>query len=321
MQEQMAKMLISMAMACAAVAAVAAVVMVWQKFQKHSPCEQALVLLYEFRHACATPLHVLRQISEHMALEMQAGLDQPGGSQLTMLPTFIEKLPNGSEEGLFYALDLGGTNFRVLRCLLGGPEARVVKQEHEEVPIPRQLMLGTSEELFDFIAMRLITFMQREGPEFHRGCNLNDQQIRELGLTFSFPIRQTSINTGILIQWTKGFKITDGVGKDVVTMLQSAMDRQKGWPQIRVAVLINDTVGTLAGGHYWNDDVMIGMILGAGANACYVEGNLPNDIQTKSGKMVIILFHTFRPVRSYSCILRSYASQWVLCLVDGKAPV
>ena len=50
-----------------------------------------------------------------------------------------------SEEGLFYALDLGGTNFRVLRCLLGGPEARVVKQEHEEVPIPRQLMLGTSE--------------------------------------------------------------------------------------------------------------------------------------------------------------------------------
>lgn len=88
-------MLISMAVACAAVAAVAAAVMVWQKFQKHSHCEQALVLLYGFRHACATPLHVLRQISEHMALEMQAGLDQPGGSQLMMLPTFIEHLPNG----------------------------------------------------------------------------------------------------------------------------------------------------------------------------------------------------------------------------------
>lgn len=234
----MAKMLISMVVACAAVAAVAAAVMVWQKFQRHSHCEQALVLLYEFRQACATPLHILRLISEHMALEMQAALDQPGGSQLMMLPTFIEKLPNGHEEGLFYALDLGGANFRVLRCLLGGPAARVVKQEYEEVPIPRHLMLGTSEELFDFIAMRLITFMKREGPEFHRGCNLNDQHIRELGLTFSFPIRQTSLNTGILIQWTNGFKIADGVGKDVVTMLQSAMDRQKGWPQIRVAVLL-----------------------------------------------------------------------------------
>jgi hexokinase len=87
MQEQMAKMLISMVVACAAVAAVAAAVMVWQKFQRHSHCEQALLLLYEFRHACATPLHI--------ALEMQAGLDQPGGSQLMMLPTFIEKLPNG----------------------------------------------------------------------------------------------------------------------------------------------------------------------------------------------------------------------------------
>jgi hexokinase len=74
-------------------------------------------------------------------------------------------------------------------------------------------------------------------------------------------------------------------------------------------VQINDTVGTLAAGHYWNDDVMIGMILGTVTNACYVEGNLPNDIQTKSGKMVNILFHTFRPVRSYSRILRSYASQ------------
>lgn len=50
-----------------------------------------------------------------------------------------------TEEGLFYALDLGGTNFRVLRCLLGGKEGRVLKQEYEEVPIPKALMLGTSD--------------------------------------------------------------------------------------------------------------------------------------------------------------------------------
>lgn len=48
------------------------------------------------------------------------------------------------EEGLFYALDLGGTNFRVLRCLLGGKDGRVLKQEFEEVSIPKALMLGTS---------------------------------------------------------------------------------------------------------------------------------------------------------------------------------
>jgi hexokinase len=34
---------------------------------------------------------------------------------------------------------------------------------------------------------------------------------------------------------------------------------------------VNDTVGTLAGARYWNEDVMIAVILGTGTNACYVE--------------------------------------------------
>lgn len=34
---------------------------------------------------------------------------------------------------------------------------------------------------------------------------------------------------------------------------------------------VNDTVGTLAGARYWDDDVMVAVILGTGTNACYVE--------------------------------------------------
>ena len=49
-----------------------------------------------------------------------------------------------AEHGLFYALDLGGTNFRVIRVQLGGREKRVVKQQYEEVSIPPHLMVGTS---------------------------------------------------------------------------------------------------------------------------------------------------------------------------------
>ena len=48
------------------------------------------------------------------------------------------------EHGLFYALDLGGTNFRVIRVQLGGREKRVVKQQYQEVSIPPHLMVGTS---------------------------------------------------------------------------------------------------------------------------------------------------------------------------------
>lgn len=57
---------------------------------------------------------------------------------------------------------------------------------------------------------------------------------------------------------------------------------------------INDTVGTLAAGRYNDEDVVVGVILGTGSNAAYVEeasaipklklegGELP-----KSGNMVI----------------------------------
>lgn len=79
-----------------AVVAVATVVCVWQRMQGSTQTtrttrHQALGLLHEFQHAAATPLYVLRQISEHMAVEMRAGLMTEGKSSLLMLPTFVEK--------------------------------------------------------------------------------------------------------------------------------------------------------------------------------------------------------------------------------------
>jgi hexokinase len=38
----------------------------------------------------------------------------------------------------------------------------------------------------------------------------NDEQ-RALGFTFSFPVRQTSVSSGSLIRWNKGFLIEDAV--------------------------------------------------------------------------------------------------------------
>lgn len=111
------------------------------------------------------------------------------------------------EKGLYYAVDLGGTNFRVLRVQLGGKEGRVIKQEYEEVAIPPELMLGTSEELFDFIAKELISFVAREGE----GFRVHAGQARAIGFTFSFPVKQTAVNAGSLINWTKGFKVNDAV--------------------------------------------------------------------------------------------------------------
>ncbi|KAH1157080.1 hypothetical protein GLYMA_11G015800v4 [Glycine max] len=78
-----------------------------------------------------------------------------------------------------------------------------------------------------------------------------------------------SVSSGILIKWTKGFSIVDMVGRDVAACLQEALTR-KGL-DMRVAALVNDTVGTLAVGHYHDPDTVAAIIIGTGTNACYWE--------------------------------------------------
>lgn len=239
----------------------------------------------ELREACATPAPRLSDVAAAMEEEMRAGLAEEGGSKIKMIISYVDNLPNGSEEGLFYALDLGGTNFRVLRVQLAGKEKRVVRREAREVSIPPHLMSGSASELFGFIASALAKFVADEG----RSGALDGGRQRELGFTFSFPVRQSSIASGTLIKWTKAFSIDDAVGEDVVAELQTAMEKQG--LDMRVSALINDTVGTLAAGSYYDEDVVVGVILGTGSNAAYVEkanaipkleGELP-----KSGNMVI----------------------------------
>ncbi|RZC90279.1 hypothetical protein C5167_030990 [Papaver somniferum] len=66
-----------------------------------------------------------------------------------------------------------------------------------------------------------------------------------------------------------GQRVSQSVDKDVVVELTKALDRQG--IDMRVAALVNDTIGTLAGGKYLNNDVAAAVILGAGTNAAYVE--------------------------------------------------
>ncbi|KAF7035355.1 hypothetical protein CFC21_046247 [Triticum aestivum] len=219
-----------------------------------------------------------------MADEMCAGLEKEGGSRVKMLLSYVDKLPTGREEGLFYGLDLGGTNFRVLKVQLGGNDKHVISRESRELAIPPHLMSGSSSELFGFIASELAKFVADE----EQGTSLSNGKTRELGFTFSFPVRQRSVASGTLVKWTKAFSIEDAVGKDVVAELQTAM--QKQGLDMHVAALINDAVGTLAGARYYDEDVVAGVIFGTGTNAAYVEkanaipkweGELPN-----SGEMI-----------------------------------
>ncbi|XP_057852508.2 hexokinase-1 [Cryptomeria japonica] len=280
----MGKAAVGATIALSAAVCAVAVLVARQRIRNKNRCSQAVAILEDFQKASVTPLDLLKDVADAMTAEMCAGLEKEDGSKLQMLPSFVKNLPTGNENGLFYALDLGGTNFRVLRVQLGG-KGGVVNKEFVEVSIPPSLMVSTTKELFDYIASELASFVATEGEKFH----LPPGRRRELGFTFSFPVKQTSIDSGTLVNWTKGFSISETIGTDVVAALNEALQRQG--LDMRVAALINDTVGALAGGRYYDKDVMAAVILGTGTNACYVErvDAIPKGkgLLEESGDMVI----------------------------------
>ncbi|KAI0519977.1 hypothetical protein KFK09_007441 [Dendrobium nobile] len=245
---------------------------------------RAVEVVREFEEGCSTSIGRLRQVVDAMAVEMNAGLASEGGSKLKMLLTFIDSLPDGKEMGTYYSIDLGATSLRVLRVELGGTRSMILRHQVESQPILPYLMTGTAEELFDFIAMTLQNFVEKvEGLE-----HTSDLR-RELAFTFSFPVRQISVSSGILIRWTKGFAIEDAIGKDVARCLEEAMSKRG--LNMRVTALVNDTVGSLALGHYHDEDAVAAVVIGTGTNACYVERTeaiiKSQGLLTNSGGMVI----------------------------------
>ena len=178
------------------------------------------------------------------------------------------------------AVDLGGTNFRVCSIQLHGNSTFSLTQS--KVAIPRELMVAkTSQELFAFLAKQIESFLKTHHNEHYlshlerRGSaaeGFRDEEIFSLGFTFSFPVHQVGINRGTLIRWTKGFDITDAVGKDVCAMLQAEIDALN--LPVKVAALVNDTVGTLMARSYTSPGkttTFLGAIFGTGTNGAYVE--------------------------------------------------
>ena len=205
---------------------------------------------------------VLQKVMNLMLKEMKNGLDPVthDKADIKMFPTYVRTLPDGTERGDILALDLGGTNFRVLLINLDSGE---IKVKSKVFLIPNSIMTGTGSQLFDHIAKCLAGFMTTENL-------IVGHKEYPLGFTFSFPCVQKGLASAMLEKWTKGFDCSGVVGNDVVKMLQDAIDRRNDI-SVKVLALVNDTVGTLMASAYNDQNTRIGLILGTGSNACYVE--------------------------------------------------
>ena len=91
-----------------------------------------------------------------------------------MLPSFVTHLPDGHETGTFIGLDLGGTNFRVL--LMDMQPGNPMLMDSQIYLIPKEVMTASSDELFDYLARKIVDFLTRMG--------LADKKVKA-GFTFS----------------------------------------------------------------------------------------------------------------------------------------
>ncbi|XP_054423843.1 hexokinase-3 [Pteronotus mesoamericanus] len=199
----------------------------------------------------------LAEVQAQMRAAMARGL-RGEASSLRMLPTYVRATPDGSERGDFLALDLGGTNFRVLLVRVATGGVQITSQIYS---IPECVAQGSGQQLFDHIVDCILDFQQKQG--------LSGQSL-PLGFTFSFPCRQLGLDQGILLNWTKGFNASDCEGQDVVWLLREAIGRRQA-VKLNVVAIVNDTVGTMMSCGYEDPRCEVGLIVGTGTNACYME--------------------------------------------------
>ncbi|KAL7753074.1 hexokinase [Sorochytrium milnesiophthora] len=202
----------------------------------------------------------MRAVASGMYKELEAGLAKDG-TTLKMIPSYVSRLPTGTEKGVFLALDLGGTNFRVCSVKLLGNKR--VELDNEKYSVSDELKTGEGEALFDFIAGCVQDYINTRKLQPEEGKPI------KLGFTFSFPVKQSAINHGVLMHWNKGFTCANVVDQDVVSLQQKAFDK-KGL-KIEITAIVNDTVGTLVARAYPKPNTVMGVILGTGTNAAYIE--------------------------------------------------
>ncbi|MCJ1405268.1 hypothetical protein MMC11_008495 [Xylographa trunciseda] len=232
------------------------------------------------------------------------------------LATPITSLPTGRETGEYLTIDLGGTNLRIAFVTLLGssqdvqvgcpegpdnefahdrkthlPMGNVRKSYGRSWPIHEHLKVEKAEDLFAWVGDCLAEVV--EARFFHATPEQIPNEI-PLGITFSFPMMQSTITEATLMPMGKGFTITSN--PDLGGMVLKGYERytkphvndrkrglggsdnhvwsrlSEGLPNIRIAAISNDAVATLLSLAYSTRATLerktaIGLILGTGCNA------------------------------------------------------
>ncbi|TLS24337.1 hypothetical protein PpBr36_08534 [Pyricularia pennisetigena] len=190
-----------------------------------------------------------------------------------MLPSYNYQLPNGSEQGRYLAVDVGGSTLRVALVELKGLEdggyegcSRIVRIDNFRIDFGVKALVGRA--FFDWMAARILETI-RSASEGVAGSmeelNGSPQAPIPVGLAWSFPIEQTSLKGGLLQNMGKGFLAADGLlGQDLGEIVKQACSGRG--LHVEVSAIINDSSAALLSESYRRSSTRFGLILGTGFN-------------------------------------------------------
>lgn len=275
--------------------------------QRLSSLLEAVVPSESFLHEAYA--EVLKQLEKGLLMhKSDATRWRQEESDFMMLDCNLATLPKGSERGTFYAIDFGGSNIRVVKAVLDGEGTVQIKQKCENIreegvsaETPKGVLdrKATAKMLFDVIATKVKEYMIAEGDMEREGLFGGRTERLPLGFTFSFGITQPAIDQAILNQWSKEFETGDEsddpvIGRDVCHLMNEGLARM-GVPA-RLNCMLNDTTGTMIAAAMEKPrklpPCLVGLIVGTGLNACYVERDA--DMYGYNGSVINVEVGGFR---------------------------
>ncbi|KAK2808590.1 hypothetical protein FQN50_004622 [Emmonsiellopsis sp. PD_5] len=181
-------------------------------------------------------------------------------SPISMLPSFNHTLPTGKEKGTYVALDVGGSTFRVALVELSGDgHLKIVRMK--TCPIDETIKLLEGKAFFEWMAER-IEEMLHDGQEKYG----HDSEPAVMGMSWSFPIDQTSVRSGRVLSMGKGFLCSNGTtGQDLAELIMEAC-RERNL-NVEIHAILNDSSATLLSRAYTDTLTRASLILGTGTNA------------------------------------------------------
>lgn len=186
-------------------------------------------------------------------------------SDISMLPSYQHTLPTGNECGDYLALDVGGSTFRIALIRLTGRTKPGVDglqvRRIRSFNIDEQIRGLEGQAFFDWMADRMGDMLNQ-----YRYMSGTPDKPLLMGLTWSFPLEQTSPRSGQLLAMGKGFKATHGVeGEDLSELIMRSCTR-KGL-NVEMRAIVNDGAATLMSQAYRDSTTRMSLILGTGTNA------------------------------------------------------